>query len=187
MKKNLSFATMPVVLFAALFFVLIDGVGAEALGEDEYGAPDAGVVRAPGGYGMYQIWRQGGSLVYYKAPDGNTYSLNLAGSGCGPGTWCCTASNEICYHTGFLFGDLGEVLGDDAALQFTLQGANSISCTLLHSEDDYADGAYYFSTDSGNHSYPYEITDQWTFTLRKRDYKVSPVGYWARFFIICFD
>jgi len=80
--------------------------------------------------------RNSGSVITYNAPDGTTTTLDL-----GDGT--AAVSN----------GYIGYVPGSataDSTLYFNIEAAASISCTLLHSEDDLPRPGYYFATDGGN-------------------------------------
>jgi len=87
----------------------------------------------------------GGSLsdddrdtVWYIGPTGVKTVLDL--TSCTTEGWCCNAENTICYY---------HKSGEDSMLEFSLQGAPSRTCLLLHDEDDRPKKLYY-ATDGGN-------------------------------------
>jgi len=90
--------------------------------------------------------------VRYRGPTGEQTTLDI--SSCSAGGWCCNSSNTICYYS---------QSGQDSILAFSLEGAASIACTLLHDEDDSPSRSkgIYFATDGGNN---------------------SPLGTWTAFF-----
>jgi hypothetical protein len=84
---------------------------------------------------------EAGSIIQYTDPNGLLTSLNPAI--CGDGQWCCNNSNSICYYNG---------TSDDSILQFSLQGAPSVACVLVHYDDDRPSKSkgLYYATDAGN-------------------------------------
>lgn len=104
--------------------------------------PDRSLSLAKLGLAKYNFWRDGNS-IRYSGPTGQETTLDL--STCSSEV-CCDAANTICYfHNGV----------DESILEFSLQGASSISCLLVHSEDDiplHNQGLVY-ATDGGNTTY----------------------------------
>lgn len=129
------------------------------------------------GVGKYRIWRSGTSVVWYTTPSG--YTLGLDTSTCLPDTWCCTRDlypipdRAICYYN--------YSTSEDDILQFTLQNAHSIDCTLLYSENDQPDKIY-MSTDSGNNC----VGEYGCFAMREAGNTYPPVDPWDQFKIACF-
>ena len=123
---------------------------------------------------LYTLSANGNNLVSWNAPDGFTYSLSY--SNLLPNVWYCTndvnGNPAICYKK---FSN-----GADAILWLTLKGANSISCTLLHREDDTATHTY-IGTDGGNNS----PIGTWSFALRRHRAPIRPVANWAAYQVMC--
>ena len=115
---------------------------------------DKAVTSAKLGIGIYPFSRGGdaeASIIRYRGPTDQQTTLDV--SACSE-RWCCNSANTICYYS---------EAGKDSVLAFNLEGANSISCTLLHDEDDTSSRSkgIYFATDGGNQ---------------------SPLGTWTAFF-----
>ncbi|HSJ56843.1 MAG TPA: hypothetical protein VLC95_06665 [Anaerolineae bacterium] len=92
----------------------------------------------------YTFRRINTDLIYYKGPSGIEETLDL--SQCGAEGWCCDTGQNICYF---------HQAGVDSILEFSLAGASSYACTLLHDEDDIPNTSkgLYFATDGGNQCY----------------------------------
>lgn len=125
---------------------------------------------------LYGFSRVGDTIVRYTTPSGNSLGLNVAT--CAQDTWCCTQGSEgyeICYYN--------YSSSADDMMTFTLDGATSIRCTLLHNEDD-APRKLYFATDGGNNCVP--GSNKPCFMLRSAGDTGAPVRAWASYLIACF-
>ena len=77
--------------------------------------------------------------------------------------------------------------GGDGRLYFNIESSPSISCTLLHQEDDTPRPGYYFATDGGN-----DVAGIWgnattsTFILARSGVSTAPMVSAAAFNIMCF-
>lgn len=113
-------------------------------------------------------------FLSYNTPSGTTAQLQVAS--CATDMWCCTGNYEICYY------NYSGSYDDMVAL--TLEGGRSISCTLLHHEDD-TPRKVYFATDAYN-GCPSQTPGKPCFLLREEGNTSCPVRPWAGFEIICF-
>ena len=90
----------------------------------------------------YSFGNPANNPIFYKGPSGQQTTLDP--TSCPLDDWCCNADNSICYfHT----------TDQDLIMEFSLAGAPSVACVLLHEEDDKAEKSkgIYYATDSGNH------------------------------------
>ena len=91
--------------------------------------------------GKYKFDRPDSNTIIYQGTNGQQSQLDM--TSCPDGKWCCNADKSICYLNG---------TSGDSILEFSLVNSPSISCALLHSDDD-APGAskrIYYATDAGN-------------------------------------
>lgn len=98
--------------------------------------PDGSITLKKMGLSKYYVIKRD-DTVKYTGPSGET-SLDL--TNCTAEGWCCNAENTICYY---------HKSDRDSMLEFSLEGAPSTGCLLLHDEDDKPRKMYY-ATDSGN-------------------------------------
>ncbi len=126
--------------------------------------------------GLAKYYVQGGtnddpSLVRYTGPSGQETTLDTAS--CSAEEWCCNAEKTICYH---------QKSDEDAIMEFSLEGAPSYVCMLLHSEDDDPDMLYY-ATDGGNQCH---TKDGWCARLSNAGItSSSPVRKNRNFYWLC--
>ena len=122
-------------------------------------------------YETYTFWARADGTIAYTAPSGSTFALDP--QTCPTNQWCCTAGKEICYY---------DFSGNqDDEVQFTLAGAISFTCTVLHFDDDMANKIY-FGTDVGNQC---ESGDP-CLKLREEGSTGPPVDAYEGFKILCF-
>lgn len=124
---------------------------------------------------MYSLSAGGDGEVTYTAPDGKKYTLDPSTAGTG---WIFEREQNsgkpvIAFRRGRN--------GLEGELQVSLDGAPSLSATLLHSEDD-VPREYYFATDIGNGRN--NVLDRPAFILRLKGYTGCPVRKWAGFRIM---
>jgi hypothetical protein len=129
---------VPYAMQAGMAHTVPDGsIGADQIADDAVTLDKLGL-------GKYKFRRGGDDIVHYWGPSGQKTELDL--STCAAGEWCCNAEKTICYHY---------ESGTDSILEFNLDGAPSLTCVLLHNEDDwprYSQGIAY-ATDGGNQSH----------------------------------
>jgi len=125
----------------------------------------------------YSVRRDCSTTIYMIDLKWNKYSLNI--NGLDDGNWHCSAWNKICYNS--------HGSSDDAELQFNITDSPSISCTLLHSEDD--DPSYskwiYFSTDGWNNCHVYTNNGS-CFNVKKAGATTSPFRECWAYKVVCF-
>jgi hypothetical protein len=138
MAPREKLASVPYAMVAGEALTVPDGsIGADQIADDAVTLDKLGL-------GKYKFRRGGDDIVHYWGPSGQETELDL--STCAAGEWCCNAEKTICYH---------HESGTDSVLEFNLDGAPSITCVLLHNEDDrprYSQGISY-ATDGGNQSH----------------------------------
>lgn len=120
--------------------------------------------------------RQGWQYItytHYTAPTGQETSLNP--DSCSSGAWCCNADDSICYY---------HTSGQDSILEFSLTGAPSVACVLVHSDDDTpnASKGLYYATDGGNGCH---INDSGCARLSKDGASGTPLTVWAAYYWLC--
>ena len=94
---------------------------------------------------LYTLGADANGIIRWSAPDGNNYYLDPRSAR--PGVWAIVRDTDGNERLGYYHGG-----SSDSKLVLSLEGANSIASTLLHSEDDVADVVYYLSTDGGNNN-----------------------------------
>jgi len=135
---------------------------------------DGAVTQAKLQLNKYRFSRGGDDIIHYVGPTGQETTLDA--SLCTPDEWCCNLSNTICYYS---------KSGQDSQLAFSLEGADSFACTLLHEEDDWPlrSKGIYFATDTGNNGPELGV---WTALLSRESVQEIPIITASQYWWICF-
>jgi hypothetical protein len=133
--------------------------------------PDGSITLEKMGLAKY-TFGQIDQVVSYTGPSRSETTLDL--SSCSAGEWCCNSENTICYH---------HESNEDSILEFSLKGAPSNQCTLLHIEDDKPDKSrgMYYATDASNNC---NLGEQCV-RLSKEGATGVPVSGYARYAWLC--
>ncbi len=94
---------------------------------------------------LYYLATRSDGVIQWNAPDGNKYFINPTTAI--SGKWSYDYDNSGKKVMAYLHDGK-----QDAKLQLSLKGANSIISTLMHSEDDSAHEPIYIAVDMGNES-----------------------------------
>ena len=118
---------------------------------------------------LYSLSRTDNRFVKWNAPAGHSYFIDVSGND--TVTLDVNGQPVMAYEKG--------KNGGDGKLVVSLDGAPSISATLLHSEDD-KPRKYYFATDGWNNN----PLNRPAFILQAEGLKGSPVESWARLVVM---
>ena len=133
--------------------------------------PDGAITLEKLGLGKYTFWLDNESSINYRGPTGQLTTLDL--STCSPEEWCCNAQDTICYQPRS---------NHDSILEFSLAGAPSPSCLLLHKDDDHSynsKGLYYATEDDPCHM------GQQCARLSREGKSESPIEVWSQYEWLC--
>jgi len=125
------------------------------------------------GLAKYDFWHGSQHFIHYRGPTGQETTLDPAS--CSSEALCCNADNSICYYPRS---------SADSILEFSLDGAPSIGCVLVHNDDDvlHASKGLYYATDGGNSCY---INDSGCARLSKNGVSGNPINFAAQYAWLC--